>query len=225
MARDVLSSGAESIIFINTDRNIEKDRIPKNYRIPEIDNVLRISRTRKELKVMQSLLKLNLPVPKIMKHSDTIIEMEYIDGIQLKKILDKRPELAGFIGKNLTIMHEHDIIYGDLTTSNMILKSDDDRNIINDLPKKHNADDKHDPHQKNGETLYFIDFGLSFNSKRVEDKAVDVHLFKQALESKHFRVYDEALKYFLMAYDPKDKKEILQRLHSVEQRGRNKEKT
>jgi Kae1-associated kinase Bud32 len=125
--------------------------------------------------------------------------MEHIIGIQLKKLLDKDPKLAILIGKNLSIMHDLNIIHGDLTTSNMILTKD----------KK----------------LYFIDFGLSFNSSRIEDKAVDIHLFKQALESKHFRVNDKAYKYFLQGYNPKDKKEILERLAIAETRGRYKEKT
>jgi tRNA A-37 threonylcarbamoyl transferase component Bud32 len=34
--------------------------------------------------------------------------------------------------------------------------------------------------------LKIIDFGLSFVSDKVEDKAVDLHLFSEAVESKHF---------------------------------------
>lgn len=193
-------SGAEAIITLNSRNNIEKDRIEKPYRTKEIDTQLRIARTRKELKILQTLNRLKLAVPKVISNTNTIIEMEYIDGTQIKKLLDKEPRFAELIGKYLTIMHDNDIIHGDLTTSNMILK------------------------KVNGNVLYFIDFGLSFNSKRIEDKAVDIHLFKQALESKHFRVYDEALEYFMKGYNPKDKKDIMQRLMSVESRGRYKEK-
>jgi TP53 regulating kinase-like protein len=124
--------------------------------------------------------------------------MEHIDGVQVKKLLDKNPKLAGLIGKNLSIMHDLDIIHGDLTTSNMILR-----------------DNK----------LFFIDFGLSFSSARIEDKAVDIHLFKQALGSRHFRVAKKAYAYFFKNYNPKNKKEILERLSIVEQRGRYKEKS
>ena len=35
--------------------------------------------------------------------------------------------------------------------------------------------------------IYLIDFGLSLYSNKPEDKAVDLHLLKQALESKHYR--------------------------------------
>ncbi len=192
-----ISSGAEAIISLNEDNNIEKSRIKKDYRIPEIDFQLRSSRTKKEAKIIKKLQKI-LPVPKILNVTEYDIEMEHIDGIQLKKLLDNNPELAILIGKNLSLMHDSNVIHGDLTTSNMMLKND---------------------------TLYFIDFGLSFDSTRVEDKAVDVHLFKQALESKHYKVFEKAYKEFLEGYSPNNKREILERLRVVEQRGRYKEKT
>lgn len=195
-----ISSGAEAIILLNANCNIEKSRIEKSYRIKDIDISLRSSRTKNEARIMQKLQKI-IPVPKIINITEYSLEMEYIDGIQLKKILDARPELAVLIGKNLALMHDNNIIHGDLTTSNMILKTDD------------------------GEKLYFIDFGLSFVSTRIEDKAVDIHLFKQALESKHYRVFEKAYKGFLEGYCPKDKNAILERLRVVEERGRYKEKS
>ncbi|HIH31866.1 TPA: Kae1-associated serine/threonine protein kinase [Candidatus Woesearchaeota archaeon] len=193
-----IGSGAEAVILINSNKNIEKQRIEKAYRLKEIDIPLRRSRTKKEAKILEKLKLLGMDVPKLINIKEYDIEMENIDGTQLKKLLDKNPKYADMIGKNLTIMHNNNIIHGDLTTSNMILKN-----------KK----------------LFFIDFGLSFNSTRIEDKAVDIHLFRQALESKHFRVMNKAYKYFLKTYNPKDKKEILLRLEEVEKRGRYKEKT
>jgi len=198
---EMVSSGAESVIYLNSKKNIVKDRIRKNYRIAEIDNQLRDFRTKREVKVMQQLHKLGLAVPKVVHQANNIIEMENIEGMQLKMLLDNNPMLSVKIGENLTLMHDNDMIHGDLTTSNMILKAMDDRSA-----------------------LYFIDFGLSFYSKRIEDKAVDIHLFKQALESKHFRINDMAYRNFLSGYRPKDRKQILDRLDEVEKRGRYKEK-
>lgn len=192
-----IGSGAEAVIILNSSQNIEKQRIRKEYRIPEIDIVLRRSRTKKEAKILQKLNSLRLLVPKLIKTSEYDIEMEHIEGTQLKRLLDTTPEYAEMIGKNLALMHDNNIIHGDLTTSNMIIK-----------------DNK----------LFFIDFGLSFNSSRIEDKAVDIHLFKQALESKHFRIMDKAYNHFLNGYDAKDKDAVLKRLDVVESRGRYKEK-
>jgi Kae1-associated kinase Bud32 len=94
-------------------------------------------------------------------------------------------------------MHDKDIIHGDLTTSNMILK----------------------------EKVYFIDFGLGFNSTRIEDKAVDLHLLRQAFESKHYKHFEEFFKEVLEGYKlSKNWKEVLNRLEKVEMRGRYKRK-
>jgi TP53 regulating kinase-like protein len=68
--------------------------------------------------------------------------------------------------------------------------------------------------------LYFIDFGLSFTSTRIEDKAVDLHLIKQALEAKHFSIHKEAEKIILDNYNSKDKTRVLEQLKKVEARGR-----
>jgi Kae1-associated kinase Bud32 len=204
--RKVLGAGAEATVYLDdssngTGKTVDKERSKKNYRHEDIDSTLRKTRTRKESKVLKDLQPYGF-VPKLLVQKDSNIVMEYIEGIQLKKLLDKKPELASLIGKNLTIMHDLNIIHGDLTTSNMILTG-----------------------SGKSQKLFFIDFGLSFNSSKIEDKAVDIHLFKQALESKHFRVCDKAYKAFLKGYNPKQKKEIFERLETVEQRGRYKEKT
>jgi TP53 regulating kinase-like protein len=69
--------------------------------------------------------------------------------------------------------------------------------------------------------IYFIDFGLSFVSKKLEDKAVDLHLFRQALESRHHRIWEKCFSEFSKAYGDKA---VLKRLEIVEARGRNKHK-
>ena len=193
--RKILGSGAEATVYKDKD-TVDKVRLEKSYRHIDLDMALRRSRTKKEAKILKALEQYGF-APKILEQKDYDIKMSFIRGIQLKKLLDKNPELASLVGENLTIMHDMDIIHGDLTTSNM---------IFNDK-------------------LYFIDFGLSFNSSKIEDKAVDIHLFKQALESKHYKVSQKAYTEFLKKYTPKNKREILQRLSVVEQRGRYKEKT
>lgn len=201
--RKVLGTGAEAIVYLDDTKGmaVDKERSKKSYRHEDIDSMLRKTRTRKESKILRDLAQSGF-APKLVEQKGHNIIMEYIEGIQLKKLLDKKPELAILIGKNLTIMHDKNIIHGDLTTSNMILMG-----------------------KGKLQKLFFIDFGLSFNSTKIEDKAVDIHLFRQALESKHFRVNEKAYKYFLKGYNPKDKKEILERLETVEQRGRYKEKS
>ena len=73
--------------------------------------------------------------------------------------------------------------------------------------------------------IYFIDFGLSFISPKIEDKAVDLHLLKQAIESKHYKIQEEAFKYVLDGYKKYSKAdEVIKRLQVVESRGKNKGK-
>lgn len=175
---------------------IIKHRIKKNYRISQIDDNLRKKRTRIEAKILE---KLTIPHPKILtiNEKDAKIEMEYINGEKLKDVFSIKH--AKKIGEYVAKMHNEGIIHGDLTTSNMI---------------------------KSNKDIYFIDFGLSFFSEKFEDKAVDLHLLKEALESKHYKVADKAFKEILLSYKKhaKNSKEVIERLKIVEERGRNKHK-
>jgi Kae1-associated kinase Bud32 len=174
---------------------IIKHRLKKEYRIKEIDEALRKFRTKREAKLLE---KVPIPAPKLISTDDKeTIVMQKINGEKVRDLLDQKPELAKEIGEKLAKLHDADIIHGDLTTSNMIL----DKEIV------------------------FIDFGLSFHSRKVEDKAVDIHLFRQALESKHFTVKEKAYKAFLEGYKKVEHyKEIMKRLEEVELRGRYKHK-
>jgi len=151
-----IGAGAEAIIYLDKEK-VKKDRVKKNYRIKEIDEALRKTRTRTEAKILE---KIPIKSPKLLKtDGKSVIEMEFIEGDKIRDLLDLRPILAKEIGEKVAEMHNSGIIHGDLTTSNMILNKE----------------------------IYFIDFGLSFFSDKLEDKAVDIHLFKQALESKHYK--------------------------------------
>jgi TP53 regulating kinase-like protein len=195
---DLIAQGAEAKLY-RKGNVLVKDRIKKSYRIPEIDDKLRRSRTKREAKVIETLSKLGLPVPKLIENDEKEkIEMEFIEGPKIRDILEKSNyiSLCREIGRKLALMHNNNIIHGDLTTSNMILRKE----------------------------IYFIDFGLSFFSERIEDKAVDLHLFRQAVESKHYTIWKECFDAFLDEYSKhaNQNKEILHRLKEVEGRGKNK---
>jgi len=189
--------GAEAIIKLKENVAI-KDRIKKSYRVEQLDNKLRKQRTKREIKLLQKAFLL-IPVPKIIKSSEFSIELELIEGKKLSEHLDKlknKNKIAEQIGKNIAILHDSNIIHGDLTTSNMILSKN---------------------------KVYFIDFGLGFESNNIEDKAVDLHLIKQALEAKHFKFYEQLFSSILKGYKiSKNSKEVIKRLEVVEQRGRYK---
>ncbi len=203
-----LGQGAEAVVYRaeaphTKEITVVKERIRKNYRIPEIDNSLRRQRTRRESKVLEKLKEIGMASPYlvVMDDESMVVEMEYIDGPKLRDVLHKnRTEFSREVGKKIALMHNAGIIHGDLTTSNMV------------LDKKDN--------------IHFIDFGLSFFSNKVEDKAVDLHLARQALESRHYEIFDECFKELLKGYKEEAKEAglTIKRLEVVEARGRNKEK-
>ncbi|MBS3122232.1 Kae1-associated serine/threonine protein kinase [Candidatus Woesearchaeota archaeon] len=216
----LISQGAEAKIYL-TDSKIIKDRIKKDYRIQEIDEKLRTFRTKREAKILEKLHKFGF-VPKVLECDDKEkLVIEYIEGPKLRDVLDaiyfknklSALEICREIGKKIKIMHDNHIIHGDLTTSNMMLNS----NILLDSREK---SDNQDNNQ-----VYFIDFGLSFVSQKVEDKAVDLHLLKQALESKHYKIWKECFDAVLEEYAKGEgHKDVISRLEKVEARGRNKAK-
>jgi len=71
------------------------------------------------------------------------------------------------------LLHKNGVMHGDLTTSNFILF----KNII-----------------------YMIDFGLSQNTIKPEDHAVDLRLIKEILNSAHAKIMESCWKNFLMGY-------------------------
>lgn len=191
----IIGRGAESIIERQEDSVIKK-RISKGYRIPEIDLSLRRFRTRREAKVIEKLSsKIKVPALILVDDIKMEIKMEYISGERLVDIFDTK--FCSEIGKIVAKIHSLEIIHGDLTTSNMILH--------------------------HGE-IYLIDFGLSYFSKKYEDKAVDLHLLFQALESKHWQVYSQARKIIIESYSKSysEASKVIDRLADVEKRGRNK---
>ena len=126
--------------------------------------------------------------------------MPYVQGEKLSTSLndfplEKQKQIMKKVGEAVAKIHKEDIIHGDLTTSNIILKDKD---------------------------VFFIDFGLGYISKKVEDKAVDLHLLKQALEAKHFMHWKELYNEFQESYskENKDSKLIFERMIAIEKRGR-----
>jgi len=193
-----IAQGAEAVLY-QTENSIVKDRFKKTYRHSHIDEQLRKFRTKREAKVIEKLSQLNFPAPGLIRVDNQKIEMQFIKGDKVKDIFNKNyKKLAEEIGRKLAILHQNHIIHGDLTTSNMIFNKE----------------------------IHFIDFGLSFFSEKTEDKAVDLHLLDRALESKHFQVYPSCFQLALKSYQKHypEAKQVLNRLETVQSRGRNKNK-
>ena len=201
---ELLNKGAEANIYKEewlSHDVLRKERIQKNYRIKEIDYYLRKKRTKSEVKLLNDAKRCGVLTPLVYdidKKGKSIV-IENIDGIILKDVFDEAEvnEIKLFcekIGDNIAKLHNCGIIHGDLTTSNMILLGDD---------------------------IVFIDFGLGKISDLIEDKGVDLLVFKKALYGIHYNVARECFQSILKGYiNANDYDKILAKLKNIEERGR-----
>ena len=166
----MIAKGAEANLYRDNGKLI-KNRIKKAYRIPELDERLRKLRTRHEAKILERAKDAGIAVPKVLKVSEgeNTIEMEFLEGRLMKELFDEGnveeiQKLSRAIGETIARMHASDIIHNDLTTSNILLKDG---------------------------TIYFIDFGLGYVSTRLEDRAMDLVVFKKSLLASHTKYFKD----------------------------------
>ncbi len=186
----LLYKGAESEVYLTEYLGIKailKKRIPKKYRIKELDGKIRLERTKKEAKIVKRALQ-KINVPMIFDCFEYEILMEYIDGIKLKNNIEKFDFKK--LGQEIKKMHDLNIIHSDLTPSNILLKNKE---------------------------IYFIDFGLAFYSKRIEDKATDLLLFKRILKAEYPEYFDNCWKEFCKGYGDQ---QVLKHIEKIEKRAR-----
>ncbi|KAG8960684.1 serine/threonine-protein kinase bud32 [Tulasnella sp. 419] len=184
---------------------IVKHRFSKKYRHPSLDISLTRSRIIGEARALLRCLKMGITVPGIrfVDADEGLLGIELIEGPSIRRVLGggaeaeeeedsaapattestdmeqsnehedlletlglAKNDLMTMIGKELGKMHTADVIHGDLTTSNMMLRS-----IASEKESK--------------PQIVLIDFGLSFQSSMVEDKAVDLYVLERAFNSTH----------------------------------------
>jgi bifunctional N6-L-threonylcarbamoyladenine synthase / protein kinase Bud32 len=183
--------GAEAIIMREGEQ-VSKERMKKEYRLEQIDDRIRKSRTRKEPKLLAAARSAGISTPEVKKvmAEEYKFFMEFISGEPLCTIIEEEAHYAEDMGRLVRRLHDANIIHGDLTTSNIIVK---DRR------------------------LFFIDFGLGGISRKAEDKATDLLLLKKALNANHSSMFKELWDVVISAYG---ESEVLARLETAEKRGR-----
>lgn len=204
----LIKKGAEASLYLAEWHNkkvIMKRRMPKKYRISQLDERIRSYRTIHEPQLMHEARKAGVPTPIIflVDVKQATIIMEFIEGKLVKHLLDKvsenkRLSLCVEIGESIGRLHSSGIIHGDLTTSNMIQTSEG--------------------------TIFLVDFGLGEKSKELEARGVDLHLMKRALQSTHFRFAEECFNAVVKGYsqvlDGETVKNVLAKIEEIERRGR-----
>ncbi|ODS36748.1 MAG: Kae1-associated kinase Bud32 [Candidatus Altiarchaeales archaeon WOR_SM1_86-2] len=196
----LIAKGAEANIYLEGGRLI-KHRIKKEYRVKELDLKLRRQRTKRESKLLDRSLRAGVLTPGVYDTdlNENKIVMEFIDGVMIRDVFANTGEketirLSRDIGANIAILHNSDIVHNDLTTSNMLKKDDG---------------------------IYFIDFGLGMMSKRTEDKAMDLVVFKKALKPLHAKKFDLIWNAICEGYrNYGGREDVMKRAGGIEKRGR-----
>ncbi len=187
---------------------VVKERFEKKYRLPELDKKITKERIVMESRNLARAYKCGVNTPSLL-FVDTLnrkIYMDYVDNAaQLKEVfkLAKNPRLIEKIytqmGENLARMHNSNIIHGDLTTSNMLLKlSSSYQQIDFNIPveKLLNSGLEEIIELSDFHYFYLIDFGLSYIAAAVEDKAVDLYVLKKAMISVNPRTEEIVMNIF-----------------------------
>jgi len=218
---ELIKQGAEAKIYLaefeeffgvnllSGEKVVIKHRIPKRYRIQEIDIKLRKERTVREARVLHRAKEFGVNCPYVYEVDmrEMKIAMEFIDGKRLKEHLEEvsmeeRLSLCREIGRQVGKLHEAGIVHGDLTTSNMILRRG---------------------------RIYLIDFGLADFNPTLEAQGVDLHLLKRAMESTHYTWFEEGFEAVLEGYaevrGEEARREIETKIEEIESRGRYRERS
>jgi len=207
-SRMLLKKGAEASLFLadwHGRKAIIKARLPKKYRPAELDAAIRGYRTVHEPELMHEAKRAGVATPTVfmVDVKNAAVTMEFVEGKQVKQVLGcmaqgERQELCFRIGELIGKLHGHGVIHGDLTTSNMIL---------------------------NGEgKVFLVDFGLGEKSMELEDRGVDLHLMKRALQSTHYEFAEECFESVMKGYAAvsgvEESGKVLGKVREIERRGR-----
>ncbi|XP_010259106.1 PREDICTED: EKC/KEOPS complex subunit bud32-like [Nelumbo nucifera] len=207
----LLKQGAEARVYESTfvgRRSIIKERFSKKYRHPILDSKIILKRLNAEARCMTKARRLGVSTP-VLYAVDPVLHtltFEYVEGPSVKDIFlgfglhgvveERMENIATQIGDAVGKLHDGGLIHGDLTTSNMLIRSGTNQ-------------------------LVLIDFGLSFTSTLPEDKAVDLYVLERALLSMH-SLCGNVMDQILAAYRKSSKQwsSTLNKLAQVRQRGR-----
>ncbi|XP_044205125.1 EKC/KEOPS complex subunit TP53RK [Thunnus albacares] len=214
---ELLKQGAEARVYraeFLGKPTIVKERFQKHYRHPVLDEKLTHRRTVQEVRSILRCRRagISAPVVYFVDYTSHCIFLEEImgsltvrDHIISTQKSDSCPELelerlAQRVGQILAKMHDEDVIHGDLTTSNMLLRRS---------PEDGESD------------LILIDFGLSYISALPEDKGVDLYVLEKAFLSTHPNteaLFEKLLKSYAAA--SKKSSAVIKKLDEVRLRGR-----
>ncbi|KAF3908823.1 hypothetical protein ABW21_db0203108 [Orbilia brochopaga] len=249
----LIKQGAEAHVYkstflLPTVPCLLKVRPRKAYRHATLDLRLTKHRCVSEARLLNRCRTMGVPCPAVyfVDERNGEITMEWIEGPSIRDLLqqliegsrdgpetvdadvldDPRVlELMRQIGETVGKLHDIDIIHGDLTTSNLMLRRE--RRTTLEIDSSENAETESNNEGiellKGGYEVVLIDFGLGQVSVSDEDKAVDLYVLERAFISTHpkasglFHTILEAYKKNSLGSGI-----VLRRLQEVRLRGRKK---
>ncbi|KAG5439766.1 hypothetical protein PCANB_000048 [Pneumocystis canis] len=216
--RLLIKQGAESLtyktLFLPEVTCLLKIRLPKPYRHPILDERLTKHRICVEARLLYKCYKGGVSCPAIyfvdLKKGE--LWSEWIEGKTLKDELlewenninihqQDYIQIMTSIGRNIGQMHQLDVVHGDLTTSNIMVRPSFFQKSLSLMTSSQS------------DRIVIIDFGLGSVTHMIEDKAVDLYVLERTFESTHPQS-NFLFKYVLDAYSKswKDAKHVLHRL-------------
>lgn len=159
--------------------------------------------------------------------------LEWIPGRTVKEVLrekERRDEgtdesvkgLMGRIGRAVGRLHEVGVVHGDLTTSNLMVRQEENVSGSGGVEEKVMDLSLAPKDELQGEII-IIDFGLAVQTVQDEDRAVDLYVLERAFGSTHPQaegLFPEVLKVYGDSF--KGAKTVLRKLDDVRLRGRKK---
>jgi N6-L-threonylcarbamoyladenine synthase/protein kinase Bud32 len=185
--------GAEALVSIG--ERVTKERQPRRYRHPTLDERLRKERTASEARLTSEARRHGVPTPVVhdVDPAEGRLVFERVGARDLRAALTE--SRVRDVGRHLAHIHEAGFVHGDPTPRNARM-----------------------PESEDGHT-HLIDFGLGYYTDDVEDYAMDLHVFEQALAG----TADDAERLreaFEAAYAEAGTERVLDQLRAIEGRGR-----
>ncbi len=200
MAVKKIGEGAEAIIYTTRFMSrsaVLKRRMPKNYRARAIDELLRRQRTKNEARAIALAHESGVRSPELLLVADYEILMGVMRGTMLSNYMRKSKKEM--------------------------------RSIMREIGKAaalmHNAGLAHGDYTPaniiiSGSHAGVIDFGMATMLPSTEDKAMDLILMKRSVSPSDYRTVETAYRKF-----SSDSAKVLNRVSSIERRGRYKTRT
>jgi len=184
--------GAEAVVEIG-DR-VEKRRVEKAYRHPDLDARLRTERTAAEARLTTLARRHGVPTP-VLRDVDPEAASLAFERVGEADLGDALTALrVRRVGKHLATIHDAGFVHGDPTVRNARVDTDTDR-------------------------VYLIDFGLGYHTDDVEDYAMDLHVFEGSVLGTSADA-DALCRAFEAEYRETGSNAVLDRLREIEGRGR-----